>query len=395
MKRPQPFTILILMAFSISCKQNTNNSEPEAIVKQDSIYVVDLKAMDYAFAMPAEIPSGWITFRMENMGDENHIALIYRSESDLSIEELRSMIDSSNYDFPKTPVGGPGRHSPGQKSDVTVHLEPGNYMMYCTIATESGENHAELGMQTVFRVSEKSSGAIKPDPDTRIILQDYDMRRTETFATGRQIVEIVHDSFPGGFHLFDARDSLSIKSALQQMNGEIGNGQVQWLTGAEPAAPGRSSFISYNFSPGEYAWVSHAYVWGAMDRFRIEEGDTENRPVNKEEEANKIEVSLQENDLKINGKIEKGINIFHLENNRDDKAPVFLVKISGDMNKESFLAWWESTSEGENPPILGVPALLKEEAAVTLEMQAGKYLITCAQKGGPCFTDGIKEFVVD
>ena len=389
--------LLSITTFFTSFSQN-NKIESGAFEKPDSIYVVDLKAVDYAFAMPAEIPSGWITFRMENMGDKNHYASIFRSESDLSIEELRSKIDSGIYDFPKSPVGGPGRHSPGHKSDVSIHLEPGNYMMYCTLQTESGKDHDELGMRMAFKVTEEPSGATKPDPDTQIFLQENDMQRTKTFATGKQTVEIKHDGFFYGYHLYRIQDSLTRKRALQQMDGEIGGGKVQWISGAEPAVPGRSTFISYDFAPGEYGFTSHAHVWGIEDRFQIKEEGKLNSPINQEEQgtANEVEVILEENEIKINGSVERGTNTFFLKNNASGQSQVGLFRLADGENKESFLSWYESGRGVDLPPILGTSARLQEGNAVTLDIQPGTYLIYCVGKSKPCDTgEAMKEFELE
>ncbi len=398
MKNQKLLIYLLSITAFFTCFSQNSKIESEAIGKQDSIYVVDLKAVDYAYAMPAEIPSGWITFRMENMGDKNHYASIFRSESDLSIEELRGKIDSGKYDFPKSPVGGPGLHSPGHKSDVTVHLEPGNYMMYCKLQTESGKDHAELGMRLAFKVTEKPSGASKPDPDTQIFLQENDMQRTKTFATGKQTVEIIHNGFFYGYHLYRIQDSLTRKRALKQMDGEIGDGKVQWISGAEPAVPGRSTFISYDFAPGEYGFTSHAYVWGIEDRFQIKEGEKLNRPINQEEQgtANEVEVILEENEIKIKGSVERGTNIFLLENNTNGQSQVALIRLADGENKKSFLSWYESGRGVDLPPILGGQARLQEGNAVTLDIQPGTYLIFCVGNSKPCDTgEEMKEFEVE
>ncbi len=61
------------------------------MAENDSSYVVDIIAADYAFGMPSEIPSGWITFRMENMGMEEHLGVINKYPDSLGYEGIVGM----------------------------------------------------------------------------------------------------------------------------------------------------------------------------------------------------------------------------------------------------------------------------------------------------------------
>ncbi|MBZ9628821.1 hypothetical protein LB450_11970 [Psychroflexus sp. CAK1W] len=382
--------VLFLLALTLfgSCKQNNKNTNmAESNEKQDSVYVVDLKAVDYAFAMPSEFPSGWITFRMENMGEQNHVAMIYESTSDLSIEEIRSKMDSADYDFPRTLVGGPGFHSPNQKSDITIHLEPGNYVMTCFLKTESGKSHFDLGMKRAFRVTENLSGATKPNADTQITLKKYDNSRSKSFAEGQQTVEIIHEDFPLDFHLLEVKDSTTIEKALRYMDVIQDPSPVEWLTGVKQADAGRSTFITYSFSPGEYAWISHEFgLWGVMDRFTIEEGATENRIIKNQEEknVNKVEIQVVKNDILVNGDIKAGINTFHFLNNAKDEHDIYIVRIKEGENKESFLKWLNLPREKKTYgswPWRAYPIKLKgEENTATVEVNPGTYLISCNAK---------------
>ena len=50
-------------------------------------HVVEVIARDYAFDAPAEIPSGWTTFRMKNEGQEHHFLLLNRLPDGKTFEE--------------------------------------------------------------------------------------------------------------------------------------------------------------------------------------------------------------------------------------------------------------------------------------------------------------------
>lgn len=367
--------LLLISTLFLSCSKteaDTSSSEP---------YIVVLTATDYAFGMPAKIKSGWVTFRMENMGEKDHNAIIKQSTSGLSIGEIRAKLDSGE-SFPMSLVGGPGLQSPDHKSDITINLEPGNYVMFCTVLTKDGEYHADLGMQMAFQVTDKSSGATIPKADTRIILNKYDIRRTKTFAAGKQTVEIVHKGFPYGLHLFHVQDSLSIEKAELQMDGKKGEGQVQWISGAEPSDSARSTFISYSFSPGEYAWTSHAYVWGVKDRFEVEKGERLNKLIEQEKEgkANMVGINVEDKEIQINNNIQAGRNTFYYINQENDTHLIQIDMLKKGESKKNILDFYELAQEDRydtSLPWRGWGIRINEEDSVTVELQPGKYLITC------------------
>lgn len=106
--------------------------------------------MDYAFAMPEEIPSGWVTFRFENVGQATHYMYIGRRPNGVSRETFVGAVREKEFP-PHENVGGPGFHAPGCVSETTVHLEPGDYFVQCAITNEGGQDHYELGMTRHFR----------------------------------------------------------------------------------------------------------------------------------------------------------------------------------------------------------------------------------------------------
>lgn len=379
--------LLLITTFFTSFSQN-NKIESEVFEKQDSVYVVDLKAVDYAFSMPGEIPSGWITFRMENMGKQNHVAMIYRSKTDLSREELRKKLDSVNFDFIETTVGGPGFHTPGNKSDIAVHLDPGNYVMICGLQAENGKSHYELGMQMPFKVTKNPSGAAKPEADTKITLEKYKSSRTKAFATGEQTVEIVHEGYPMDFHLLRVKDSTTIKKALSYMNGLKDPSPVEWLTGVEQADPGRSTFVTYNFTPGEYAWISHEYgMWGMMERFQIRKGDKNKElpPVKQAPPEKEIKITFGREGLDYPEEIPTGNSRLIIENKQTDEYVFhyFLLKegktkedlihnynqfLQGKFDEAESAIPWASTVE------LG-PLGSMEETHVDFKVEARNYIL--------------------
>ena len=141
----------------------------EALAPQ--AYVVDVVAEDYAFQAPEEIPSGWITFRMANEGEETHFIYLTRLTGgytyDSYVTELLPGIADvmarqrageltkaeamqafgtaipAWYWENASPRGGPGLVAGGGVSQGTVQLEPGLYVMECFMKTPEGRLHWE------------------------------------------------------------------------------------------------------------------------------------------------------------------------------------------------------------------------------------------------------------
>lgn len=143
---------LVLMSVFISCLKNsaekaegsTSSVREENGIGADSAYVVDIRAMDYAFGMPEEIPSGWVTFRMKNMGKEEHVAVVNKLVERVNYDRLTETIvkavsqgDVTSFEeievLWEADMGGPGLLSPGRTGETSVFLEPGIYAMSCGV----------------------------------------------------------------------------------------------------------------------------------------------------------------------------------------------------------------------------------------------------------------------
>lgn len=84
-----------------------DEAEQRASSTAPSAHVVDLAALDYAFGMPTEIPAGWVTFRMGNMGAEEHIGLLQAVHDSLDLETVQELIrNGGSGDW--GPCGPPG-----------------------------------------------------------------------------------------------------------------------------------------------------------------------------------------------------------------------------------------------------------------------------------------------
>lgn len=89
---------------------------------------VTVTASDFAFSVDEDsFAAGEVEFTLVNDGSSTHDLVVERDGEDVA---AASAVD------------------PGQTSTVTVTLEPGSYVLYCSIA-----DHRAMGMETTVEVS--------------------------------------------------------------------------------------------------------------------------------------------------------------------------------------------------------------------------------------------------
>jgi plastocyanin len=104
-----------------------SSSAPAAPSEQES-EAVTVTAGDFELQADEDtFTAGEVTFTLVNDGGSTHDLVVERDGQDVA---AASAVD------------------PGQTSTVTVTLEPGRYVLYCSIA-----NHRAMGMETTIEVS--------------------------------------------------------------------------------------------------------------------------------------------------------------------------------------------------------------------------------------------------
>jgi hypothetical protein len=152
---------------------------------------VNVTARDFGFDAPAQVAAGPVTIHMENHGKELHQAQIVRLEDGKTMEDLAAAMKKPG----PTPswvkfVGGPNGVAPGQQSNATSVLAPGNYAYLCFIPSPDGVIHAAKGMVQPFEVTASSSAAsvALPESDITVKLVDYDFQLSKPLTPGKHTV---------------------------------------------------------------------------------------------------------------------------------------------------------------------------------------------------------------
>lgn len=378
------FVILLLINLSV-CSQSKQGVVGER-------YVVQVNALDYAFGIPEVIPSGWITFKMINRGKDTHVAYIGKKADSLSLEEFKQGINKRSYWPNATPMGGPGLHSPGKESETTIFLEPGHYYMACGANKPDGTKHSELGMIRYFEVSNKRAGVKEPQPDGVLILDKYSIEAQHFHKGGEKTMKVVHKAYPMDIHLVGLHDKSTISEAERYFMEVKDPTHAEMFGGAEQAEPGRTTYMTFNIEPGEYAWMSQEYsVWGMKEVFKVNREGSVTVSPQPEEVPNKLNVDLKNQQLELKGALKEGKTLlsFALENK---DHTIFIERLKPEMSLEDYRNYWSKVKQIYNKPedqqdfsqLPTVPNLgeyikidEQSEGEVLLDMVPGRYIISC------------------
>lgn len=235
-----------------------------------------IEARDFAFRAPRVIGPGRTTIRLRNFGPSYHHAVLLRLDSpdsaDAVIARLQNRANDSDGPVPgATSIGGPEGHMPSGDSYVTVDVEPGEYLIVCTIPEPGGVPHVARGMYRRLTVRPWSgAGPMREpplaEPDMVIRATDYAYTlTTDRLESGWRTIR---------FHNAGAVEHIAEIAALKP--GKTAAGIRDWIRkGFHPAdnpkttiggstrlAPGRFDDIHIYLRPGRYVVFCMLHVPG-------------------------------------------------------------------------------------------------------------------------------------
>ncbi len=269
--------------------------------------VVEVVAEDYAFDAPDAIPSGWTTIRFRNQGQEPHMVFLTRLPEGKTIEDYETELSASfsrAWDarlsgkadqeealamvFGSLPewfpdalfVGGPGLVAPGRSSQVTMELEPGNYVLECYMKTEEGKIHYMDGMVRPLTVTETRAGGTPPEADIRITLSNSGMTVQGDLTPGRHTVAVhaaenPEQGFGHSVHLAKLGPGAKAEDVVRWMNwfdlqGLRAPAPAEFVAGLHPLPTGKTAYFTVDLEPGRYLAVSEATgAQGVLKEFTV------------------------------------------------------------------------------------------------------------------------------
>ena len=285
--------------------------------------VVEITATGLDFEAPSRIPSGWTTFRLNNVSDMVHFALLARYPGERGVEEHQDVVapvfqegmdllnagkpDAAMEAFGTLPawfgdivyVGGPGLIAAGEVAQTTVYLEPGTYVLECYVKTNGvfhsyNPNPDAYGMVHEITVTEDSNGASAPEADIAITLSsERGIEVAGSVGPGTQTVAVhfadqtAHEHFLGhDVHLvrLDAETDLEALATWMDWTQPTGletSAPATFLGGIHEMSAGETGYFTAVLEPGQrYAWIAEVPspdAKGMLTPFTVPAGTTSSR----------------------------------------------------------------------------------------------------------------------
>lgn len=261
-------------------------------------FVFELRAVGMTFEGPAEIPSGWTTFRFVNASSMIHFALIDVPPEGVTVERFSTELaapfqdamnamnagdeDGVNAAFAKFPAwvgelgrnGGPGLLSAGRTGQSTVFLEPGHYIVECYVKS-GGVFHTtppapgQIGMLLALTVTGEASGAPEPESNVTLAVRNDGFEITAgALRRGSNTIRVdfaeqqALPSFVGNdVHLMRVEDETSIARAGAWLDWRTPDGledpaPVDFLGGLNDLPAGAHGYVTVDLPPGDYAFIA-------------------------------------------------------------------------------------------------------------------------------------------
>lgn len=300
------WTVLALTLAACGSPDGGSSAEqtPDGALTAPMSGMASVVARDFAFDAPAELPAGWTTFELENQGSQEHFMVLWRLPEGKTIEDMETEvmpafdntaymageIDRAQYieqivgNIPEwyggvVAGGGVGIVSPGNRSEATVKLEPGNYVMECYVRTPEGQFHSQIGMIHALTVTDEMTGATPPEYDLDLTLTNYEVQVEGELTAGRHTARVNHVDDPEGFvkhdvHLVRLPEGSGIGDVVpwfDWVDAFMSPAPATFLGGSEDQPAGSTSYFTFELEPGSYAWISEGYAaQGMVSEFEVQ-----------------------------------------------------------------------------------------------------------------------------
>lgn len=246
LRAPAPLLVVLLVA---SCSQ-----KPAALPAQAAANTLRIVATEYAFGAPDTVSAGLTTIAMVNQGKEVHHAVVMRIDSGKTLADVQTSMMGNGIPSWISFPGGPSGIVPGDSSNNTEVLTPGNYVLICFENSPDGKPHFAHGMIRSLVVRPAGPALPLPNGDVTITTRDYGFDVSPPLTAGTHTVRMVN----AGPQLHEvAVFRLLPGKTLTQVKGWLNGG----MKGAPPMTPmggnagtsvGLLSNFTATFTPGSY-----------------------------------------------------------------------------------------------------------------------------------------------
>lgn len=307
------FILLMVCSFLFNCKNDkkTETAEETTAIEEsikEPTNVIDIITRSMEFQSVDTIPSGWNTFKYQNLSNETHFFLLDKypegktvenAVSDVApvFEEGMDLINEGKAEegfaaFGKLPAwfgeivfsGGSGLIAPKHTAITTVKLDPGYYIMECYVKMPNGKFHTLMGMAKPIIVLEKDSGSTPPEPTVNIEVSNSEgIVYDKDITKGKQIFSVFykeqkhHENFmQHDVNLVKLEEHASEDALEAWMNWAdpkglitpVPNG-ITFLGGVNDMPAGSTGYFYADLKPGKYALISEVPNTRSKGLFKV------------------------------------------------------------------------------------------------------------------------------
>lgn len=267
--------------------------------------IVDVVSTGMNLQLPAELPSGWTTFRYANRTDVTHFFVLERMPDGRTVEDSKAEVvpvfdaamklimagdpAAGFAQFANLPawfgdvafVGGVGMTRPGLTAETTVNLQPGTYVIECYVKMPDGTFHTSLGMIEGFVVTAEDSGGQEPAAsfdvtidDTGIVIDGAPQPGRRTFAVHFAGQTVQAHGLGYDVHIASLDDDTDMAALADWMNWSSPAGlstpaPAEFIGGAQEMPAGETAYVTATLTPGRYALIAEVPDPAASNMLQI------------------------------------------------------------------------------------------------------------------------------
>jgi len=212
-------------------------------------------ASDYAYSdLPLHAPAGWLTLRLVNTGNEQHMLSVVQVPPGYTAATLTdSMV---HLHTPADVKSSPGVDvvSPGDTGTVTAYFPPGDYVVGCFVKSADGTYHVVKGMAGSFDVIAYSETGGAPHADAVVTLKDKRVALSGAVKAGNRTLRIrTDDPHWEDFQVLRLKPGRTAADAIKWYNNRATVAPAaDAFGGVSSILSSQRAFMTADFTPGTY-----------------------------------------------------------------------------------------------------------------------------------------------
>lgn len=222
---------------------------------------LEIRTLEYQFQAPASISGGLTHITLNNVGGEDHQALLFLLNEGVTLQDFSAALQADETGAQalamSTGAGGPNVVAPQGSSEVYVDLEPGVYAMICFVSSADGTPHAAQGMLSQLDVTEPAEEAEAPETDGSVLLQDFEFEAPATMPSGEVTLQVANNGpQPHEMGVLKLDEGFTIDDLVASLQSEeepTGPPPVTSAGGLGVIPAGAEGFAVLNLEAGTYA----------------------------------------------------------------------------------------------------------------------------------------------